>query len=53
MASPQISRELPKTFGMPRQTKTLYPEQVLMNKRKLGGIRLIPGKSALKYLLPF
>jgi hypothetical protein len=53
MASPEISRESLKTFGMPRQTKTLHPEQVLMNKRKLGGIRLIPEKSALKYLLPF
>jgi hypothetical protein len=29
------------------KAKILYPEQVSMNKRKLGGIRLIPGKSAL------
>jgi hypothetical protein len=29
------------------KAKTLYPEQVLMNKRKLGGIRLTPEKNAL------
>jgi hypothetical protein len=53
-ASPETSRDVDRLrpSAKPRQ-KTLYPEHVLMNKRKVGGIRLIPGKSTLKYLLPF
>jgi hypothetical protein len=43
---------LRKPFGSPRQ-KILYPEQVSMNKRKLGSIRPIPRKQCLEYLFTF
>jgi hypothetical protein len=53
-ASPETSQDVDRLRPLACQgKKTLYPEQVLMNKRKLGGIRLIPEKNALKYLLPF
>jgi hypothetical protein len=35
------------------KAKILYPEQVSMNKRKLGGIQPIPKKEYLTCLLPF
>jgi hypothetical protein len=54
-AAPETSQDIDRLRPLACQgkKKTLYPEQVLMNKRKLGGIRLIPEKNALKYLLPF
>jgi hypothetical protein len=53
-ASPETSRDADRLRPLACQgKKTLYPEQVSMNKRKLGGIWLIPEKNALKYLLPF
>jgi hypothetical protein len=53
-ASPETNRNVGRLrpSAKPRQ-KTLYPKQVPMNKRKLGSIRLIPGRSALKYLFTF
>jgi hypothetical protein len=53
-ASPKTSQDVDRLRPLACQgKKNLYPEQALMNKRKLGGIRLIPEKNALKYLLPF
>jgi hypothetical protein len=52
MALPEISQDVDRLGPLACQgKKTLYPKQVSMNKRKLGGIRLIPEKNALSIFI--
>jgi hypothetical protein len=51
-ASPETSRDLLRPLAKPRQ-KLCIPNKCRRIKERLGGIRLIPRKRALKCLLPF